>query len=84
MDDIWQFIAADDIAAADRLLDRIGDIFRLLTDNPKAGRLRSELAPHIRSWAVGNYVVFYAVQSDGVDVVRVLHGARDITTDDLN
>jgi plasmid stabilization system protein ParE len=44
-----------------------------------------------RSWlatsaafAIGNYVIFYLPTQDGIDVVRVLHGARDISPDDLS
>jgi toxin ParE1/3/4 len=44
LEEIWLFIAADNIAAADRLLDRIGSIFEMLAENPLAGRLRPELA----------------------------------------
>jgi hypothetical protein len=36
------------------------------------------LAPELRSFPVGRYVVFYRPQDDGIDVVRVLHSARDI------
>jgi toxin ParE1/3/4 len=42
------------------------------------GRARDELAPGVRSFPFGRYVVFYVPRNDGVDVVRVLHGARDI------
>ena len=44
------------------------------------GRVRSELAPELRSFPVGRYVVFYLPCPDGIDIVRVLHGARDIET----
>jgi toxin ParE1/3/4 len=44
------------------------------------GRSRDELAPGMRSFPVGRYVVFYLPLDDGIDVVRVLHGARDIET----
>jgi toxin ParE1/3/4 len=42
------------------------------------GRARDELAPGVRSFPVGRYVAFSVPRNDGVDVVRVLHGARDI------
>lgn len=42
------------------------------------GRSREELAPGLRSLAFGRYVVFYMPLPDGIDVVRVLHGSRDI------
>jgi plasmid stabilization system protein ParE len=46
-------------------------------DNP-LGRARLELAPNLRSLLVGDYVMFYRPIDDGIEVVRVLHGARDI------
>jgi toxin ParE1/3/4 len=42
------------------------------------GRTRDELAAELRSFPVGRYVVFYMPLDDGVDVIRVLHGSRDI------
>jgi hypothetical protein len=42
------------------------------------GRLRPELAPHLRSFPIGNYVIFYRLTQEGIEVARVLHGARDI------
>jgi len=42
--EIWNFIAADSERAADKLLDRIEEILRMLGDNPKAGRVRPELS----------------------------------------
>ena len=41
-------------------------------------RSRDELAPGVRSLAFGRYVVFFEPLQDGIDVVRVLHGTRDI------
>jgi len=42
------------------------------------GRARVELAPGVRSLPFGRYVIFYLPLHDGIDVVRVLHSARDI------
>ena len=42
------------------------------------GRARDEVFPGIRSLAFGRYVVFFQPVPDGIDVVRVLHGSRDI------
>jgi toxin ParE1/3/4 len=78
LDEIWFYIAVDTVAAADNLLDDIDKSCRLLAMEPNAGRLRPELAPHLRSFPVGRYVLFYRPQDDGIEVVRVLHSARDI------
>jgi toxin ParE1/3/4 len=80
---IWDFIAHDNIRAADALLVRIEAAFDMLAANPLAGRARDDLAPKIRSFPVGNYIVFYLPLSDGIEVVRVLHGRQDIDGDDM-
>jgi toxin ParE1/3/4 len=83
LDEIWLFVATDNLSAADRLLDRINGAFTMLADNPLAGREPPELGRGIRSFPVGNYIVFYEAVTHGAKVVRVLHGARDITSEDL-
>ena len=45
---------------------------------PLIGRVCYELAAELRSSPVGRYVTFYALFADGIDVVRVLHTARDV------
>lgn len=42
------------------------------------GRAREELAADLRSFPFGRYVIFYAPVEGGIDVVRVLHSARDV------
>jgi len=44
------------------------------------GVSREELAHDLRSLAVGNYLIFYLPIDDGIEVVRVLSGMRDIDT----
>lgn len=78
LDEIWFYIALDNVAAADNLLDDIDSSCQLLAVQPQAGRLRPELAPELRSFPVGRYVMFYRPRDDGIEVVRVLHSARDI------
>jgi toxin ParE1/3/4 len=76
--DIWRYIAADNLDAADRLLLRIDSKLELYAQNPRMGTARDGLAPGLRSFPVGNYLVFYQIVPDGIELVRVLHGARDL------
>lgn len=81
--EIWSFIADDSEAAADRFLRAMEQKFRLLSTQPKLGRLRSELMAELRSFPVGRYVAFYLSMADGIELLRVLHGARDIGVHDF-
>jgi len=71
-------IAEDNPNAADRWLDQVDEKFRLLAQMPEMGRQRFDLAPNLRSLPVGDYVIFYRPVEDGIQVIRFLHGARDI------
>ena len=78
VEEIYDYVAADNLAAAGRIVDRLTAQFVRLSDMPGIGRSRSELRPDLRSAAEGSYVVFYRVVDSEVQIVRVLHGARDI------
>ena len=71
-------VATDDFEAADRLTGRIAEATERLTDFPESGTPRPELGPGIRSLVVGRYLVLYRVGADSVDVVRIVHGAREL------
>ena len=79
---IWDFIANDSIKAADALLERIDEAFDMLAQMPRAGRARNDLALNLRSFPVGSYVVYYVPVSDGIEVIRVMSGWRDVDADD--
>ena len=66
------------MAAADRWVDQIDEKLLLLASQPMMGRAREELESGLRSFPFGRYVVFYMPIDGGIDIVRVLHGARDI------
>ncbi len=77
LDEIWFYIAQDNPDAADRFIRALVSRFPLLASMPEIGRAREELSPHLRSFPVGNYVIFYRLVDSGIEIARVLHGARD-------
>jgi toxin ParE1/3/4 len=76
--DIWLYVARDSLAAADRLLKRLETSFGRLLGHPKIGRRRPEFGNEIRSLAVGSYVIFHRAMPATVEIIRVLHGRRDL------
>jgi toxin ParE1/3/4 len=83
LDAIWSYIAVDNVSAANALIERIGQVFKMLVQNPLAGRERPDLQRGLRSFPVGSYLVFYVPASDGVEIVRVMSGRQDIDADDM-
>jgi len=77
----WTYIAEENMDAADGVLDAIEREALLLATQPMMGRTRQELAAEIRSWPTSTpYILFYALDPDGITIIRVLHHARDIQT----
>ena len=76
--EIWRYVARDNPLAADDLLGRIDESCRLLADNPELGPARPDIRPGLRYFVVERYVVLYRAIEGGVEVVRVVHGARDL------
>ena len=76
--EIWLHISQDDLEAADKFLVTLVEKFSLLSGQPKIGRARPELAPRIRSFPTGRYIIFYRPMSDGIEIVRILHSRRDV------
>lgn len=77
---IWDHIAIQNGApeAADRLLVRFYEEFRLLGSHPLMGCIRKEFGRDLRSIPVGDYLIFYRPLKSGVEIVRVLHGAQNL------
>ena len=75
--EIWAFVANDRPSAADSLIDSFYEKFRLMAMNPAIGEARSDLGEGLRILSVGSYVIGFRKFHEGVEIVRVVHGARD-------
>ena len=78
LDEIAAYIAAANPAAALAQILRFESLFDLLVQQPKAGRMRNDLAPSLRALVEGRYIIFYRELAHGVEIARVLHSSRDI------
>jgi toxin ParE1/3/4 len=78
--EIWQHIAAENEAAADRIVDRLDRKSRLVASFPNLGRRRDDLAPGLRQTSSGNYLILYRQIQGGAEVVRYVHGARQLSS----
>jgi plasmid stabilization system protein ParE len=79
LDEIWEYIAADNIGAADRWMEKLFDSFEALSRDPWMGHKREDLTAYpILFWPVGAYLVLYRAQKEFIEIVAVTQGARDI------
>jgi toxin ParE1/3/4 len=77
--EILLYIHQRNSAAASKLNDRFHLKFRMLTRQPLIGEQCAELRPDLRSFTEGNYIIYYEPTENGVLIVRILHGWRDIS-----
>jgi toxin ParE1/3/4 len=75
---IADYIALNSPRAADDLVERFRRRWRLLTTQPYSGPARPDIAPDIRHLVIGSYLTLYRVNSDHIEILRVLHGRRDL------
>lgn len=80
LESIADYIAADNLARALVFIEELRGQCQRIARNPDGYRRRPELGSDMRSCAYGNYVIFFATSDNEVSVIRVLHGARDIST----
>lgn len=78
--DIQDYIARDNPAAAERVVDGILAAFEKLAERPQMGQVRNDLTDrNVRFWAVYSYMIVYEEADDGIGVARVLSSFRDIS-----
>ncbi|MGM5058432.1 type II toxin-antitoxin system RelE/ParE family toxin (plasmid) [Rhizobium leguminosarum] len=78
--EIWSYIAIDNISAADRVLDAIEARWDNLARHPYSGVARDDIAPGIRHLVSGEYLTLYRLSGSAIEIVRVLHGRRKISS----
>lgn len=74
----WLQVGESSVHGADRLLERIDGKCGLYATQPQAGAPRPDLGENVRCFAVDHHVVIYRPLDDGILVLLVVHGARDI------
>jgi toxin ParE1/3/4 len=80
LNDILEYIAADNPPAAAAALDQIENDLRLLSQQPQLGRIPEEedlVRMGYRFLVVGDYLIFYTLEERTIFVHRIVHGARD-------
>src|ERR1700727_1855085 len=79
--EIWTYYATKvgDLELADRMRDEIFDGIRAAARKPKLGHFRRDLAKEpLRFWRVRKFLIIYRSETKPIQIVRVLHGARDV------
>lgn len=80
------YIGDDNVAAASRFLDACEATFKFLLQSPRIGAIYLTKNPRLvdlrvlRVKGFPNHLTFYLERANGIEIVRVVHGARDLDT----
>lgn len=84
--ELYLTIALDNQPAAERVYEAIKRRSALLSEQPRMGQRRRELAPPARVLVIGEYLILYKTHPDSddlpverIDIVRIVHGRRDLS-----
>jgi toxin ParE1/3/4 len=76
--EIEEYIAIDSPQAAVKFTDRLEQRWLSIKDNPNIGRKRTDLIPDLRSVLEGDYFIFYRIVDKTIEIVRIVHSAREM------
>ena len=78
LEDIFGYLKEHSVTAAEKLAESIDQRTAILAAHPGIGRDRGDLIDGLRSILIGKYVLFFRLTPTTLEIVRFLHGARDI------
>jgi toxin ParE1/3/4 len=79
LDAIFDDIAEDNPHRAVSFIDEVIDHFDAIAERPFSFPARDDLAPGLRAGLYRPYLILFRIAGGKVEIVRVIHGARDIT-----
>ena len=79
LEDIWDYIAADSIDAADAWEEKLFEGLDRIWRNPGIGYTRRDISRKpLLFWPVGAYLIVYRLSSGKPQIIAVTHGARNV------
>jgi plasmid stabilization system protein ParE len=77
--EIYEYIAQDNVDAADRVREELLEAMRGLAEMPGKGHRRTDLTGRpVLFWTVRSYQIIYKPGTGPLDIAAVLHGKRNI------
>ena len=76
---IIEYLDGDNPNAVLKVVDALDEAMQRLAENPGIGHVRTDLTDaDVRFWSVFKYLVIYRPETKPLEIVRVLHGSRDV------
>ncbi|MEJ0028142.1 MAG: type II toxin-antitoxin system RelE/ParE family toxin [Rhizomicrobium sp.] len=76
--DLSEYIARDSPSNAEAFISKLMKKAERIALAPRIYRRRDDLAEDMRSAAFGNHLIFFRVSEEGIEILRIVHGGRDL------
>ena len=76
--EITNYFLEQSLDAGDRFIVEFENKCKNLIRFPSMGRSYSEIENSLRGLPIGNYIILYRIFNDGIEIVRVVSGYRDL------
>ena len=77
--ELYEYIAQDRPEAAWRFVERLEATCQRLAADREMGERVDRIRQDARIFSVENYVIFYEIVADDIQVLRIVHGSRDFS-----
>lgn len=78
LSEISDYFLAQSVEAGDRFVEGFGRKCQYLAQFPYLGRSYTNLAPGLRGMPLMNYIIFYQITDDGIEILRIMSGYRNL------
>lgn len=75
---IVDYFAVENVDAGERLLQAFNQKCQQLVSFPNLGRQYENLRPGLRGLPLDGLIIFYQIVDDGIEIVRVVSGRRNL------
>ena len=79
LNEICEFIGQTNIKVATKLFDNIREKCKLVSSFPNMGKDYSWILSDLRGFIVNEYIIFYYPLENGIEIIRVVYGKRDLS-----
>jgi len=83
IDELHYFFLERDESLAEKFLESLSETYEMIANMPELGELYRFRAPAMKDARIRkvknfpNHLIFYRIEADRIEILRVLHGARD-------
>ena len=78
LETILEYLESQSAQAADRFATKFALTCNLHAKHSEIGASAADYAPTLRHFTVWSHAIFYRPIEDGIEVIRIIHGSRDI------